>query len=570
MNFVNKDVQELLQLADLASYDWNIGTDKMLWSPGASEILGVKTIDSLSLGRNYIALFDESNIRTLYDHILNHTRAPSVKSSVRYELTYALCPLGHDQKTRIWIEDSGRWFPGPNNKPAHACGLIRQVNARHEREQRLIYLNQTDKLTGKLSRQALTSALCAAIDRAKSNNFTAAFLIISVNNLELINQSYGFNIADNMLRKIATQLHRKLRTTDLIGRCSGNKFGIILSECHPPDLEIVIKRLIKTISDMEISMEAIPVARMISVGAVLIPTDADTDENALISAQDALDQCKKTSSVPYVIYRGDKKRESVRQKNLKIINLITMALNEGNLTYSLQPIVNARNKKIIMYECLMRIRQMDGTILNTDSFLKHAETLGLIGALDCRMIELAISNLIQNPDINLTVNVSIETTSHRTWIDILETQAQHHPDLARRLTIEITETTFIHDIKHTQYLIATLRALGYKVAIDDFGAGYTSFRNLKLLNVDLVKIDGSFIKGLSNDLDNQVYVRSFIDLARHFNILTVAECVETEEDATLLKIWGIDYLQGYLSGRPELYQGNGVHHPCMLIPDPMH
>jgi EAL domain-containing protein (putative c-di-GMP-specific phosphodiesterase class I) len=121
-------------------------------------------------------------------------------------------------------------------------------------------------------------------------------------------------------------------------------------------------------------------------------------------------------------------------------------------------------------------------------------------------------------------------------------------EVTSRLTIEITETAALHDLTETARFIAGLRQLGCAVAIDDFGAGYTSFRNLRVLNVDMVKLDGSFCENLSTNRDNQYFVRSLIDLARKFELKTVAEWVQTQEDAKLLKSWGIDYLQGAIYG----------------------
>jgi EAL domain-containing protein (putative c-di-GMP-specific phosphodiesterase class I) len=126
------------------------------------------------------------------------------------------------------------------------------------------------------------------------------------------------------------------------------------------------------------------------------------------------------------------------------------------------------------------------------------------------------------------------------------------PEIAQRLIVEITETVAIQDIDETAKFVAAVRDLGCRVALDDFGAGYTSFRNLKALDVDCVKIDGSFVKGLSENVDNQLFVRTLLGLAEGLGLKTVAECVETAADAALLARRGVRYLQGWYFGKPTL------------------
>src|SRR5690606_10043586 len=161
-----------------------------------------------------------------------------------------------------------------------------------------------------------------------------------------------------------------------------------------------------------------------------------------------------------------------------------------------QPVVTARTGEVVMHECLIRLQQTDGTIVDAGSFVPVAEKLGLIGLLDHRAMELAVKTLIEHPRVRLSLNVSGRTAGDRLWIDTLVSRLYGRRDLASRLVVEITETVAIHDIADSAEFITTLRDLGCLIAIDDFGAGYTSFRNLKALDVDMVKIDGSFVQDL--------------------------------------------------------------------------
>jgi len=190
--------------------------------------------------------------------------------------------------------------------------------------------------------------------------------------------------------------------------------------------------------------------------------------------------------------------------------------------------------------------------VSAGEFIEVAEQLGLSRLIDRRTLELSIDILKQHPSLCLSLNVSSLTTGDHEWLVALHRLTSGRRSLTERLTIEITETTAIHDLDQSVNFVDTLKELGCKVAIDDFGAGYTSFRNLKFLGVNMVKIDGSFVKNLADDKDDRVFVKSFIELAEAFGIETVAEWVGDERTAKLLIETGVTYMQGYHFGKPQL------------------
>ena len=207
-----------------------------------------------------------------------------------------------------------------------------------------------------------------------------------------------------------------------------------------------------------------------------------------------------------------------------------------------------------MHEALLRIAAADGSGEATTAahLVPIAEKLGLVRLIDRRIMMLAVQRLQRYPEARLSINVSGITATDPRWYGQLTEILSEQREINDRLTIEITETVALNDLNETARFIAALRELGCAVAIDDFGAGYTSFRNIKMLSVDVVKLDGSFCEELSANEDNQYFVRSLIDLAKKFELKTVAEWVQTEDDARLLKSWGVDYLQGRLYGEATL------------------
>jgi EAL domain-containing protein (putative c-di-GMP-specific phosphodiesterase class I) len=212
--------------------------------------------------------------------------------------------------------------------------------------------------------------------------------------------------------------------------------------------------------------------------------------------------------------------------------------------------VSAKTDKPAIYECLLRMAKPDGTVVSAGEFIPVAEQLGLSRLVDKRTLELSIDLLKKHPSLTLSVNVSSLTASDHEWVVALHRLTGGRREITRRLIVEITETAAIHDLDQTIAFVDTLKELGCSVAIDDFGAGYTSFKNLKLLNVDMVKIDGAFVKDLKSDTSDQVFIKTMIELANTFKMETVAEWVGDTEAATILKDAGITYLQGFLYGMP--------------------
>jgi EAL domain-containing protein (putative c-di-GMP-specific phosphodiesterase class I) len=159
-----------------------------------------------------------------------------------------------------------------------------------------------------------------------------------------------------------------------------------------------------------------------------------------------------------------------------------------------------------------------------------------------------VSELAASPDVQLSLNISPDTTTDPDWWASIESLMRAHPGAAERLIIEITETVAVQDLDNLRGFVTRLKNFGSRIAIDDFGAGYTSFRNLRKLGVDVVKIDGAFVQNLARSADDRAFVQTMIDLARRLDIKTVAEWVQDEASASMLGDWGCDYIQGRLIG----------------------
>jgi diguanylate cyclase (GGDEF)-like protein len=524
-------------------YVWDVATDALAWGDNAAAVLKVAAA-TITTGRAYAALLDPANATTRFDAVMQATGADD-GTGVAYEATYA---LRADNGTALWVEDVGRWFAGADGRPARAHGVVRVVNERHAREERLAHLAQFDSLTGEMNRAQLIETLRTAIEEAIRFRASCGLLVVAIDRLERVNDAYGFEVADAVIAELAKRLRARMRGGDSLGRLSGNKFGVVLRNCTPDDLTAAAERLLDAAREDVIETAAGPVAVTVTIGGIVAPRHARSADEMLERAHEALATAKAKRRGSFEAYRPSVERDMLRRESIRATDEIVAALNERRIVVAYEPVVETRSRRTAFYEALMRIRRTDGRLIPASAVIPIAERLGLVRLIDCRVLQLVLADLAAAPHLNASVNLSPETAGDPDWWAVLNAQVRAHPDIAGRLTLEITETAAVHHIGDASGFVTRAKDLGCRIAIDDFGAGFTSFRNLRRLQVDIVKIDGSFVQNLRRSADDRAFVRSLIELGRALGLKTVAEWVQDEEAAALLAEWGCDYLQGELVG----------------------
>jgi len=530
-----------------AAYRWSIGDDRFDWGAGAEALFGISDLSAIATHRDFAA-------RVVLDGLSRYERICLARESepgqgAPYELEYQ---IRDDFGGLRWFEDRGRWYSGADGAPAYAVGVMRAIDARHHREAQLVRLSTYDELTGLLNRGRLKEALGEALTAAQRGRQHSAFLLLAVDNLALINDAFGFDVADEVIVRVGERLSGLARRGDSLGRYAGNKFGLVLHNCSEERLSDVCARLLAEVRDRVVVTARGPVAVTVSGGSIALPGHASSVDQALARAEEALASAKQRLRNTHIVYAPSREREKTRLRNINVADELITALNDKRIRIAYQPIIDACSGEPAMHECLVRMERPDGTIVPAGHFVPVAEKLGLIGLLDYRVMELAVETLRERDDVKLSLNISGRTIGDRLWRDTLASHLRMDPAFASRLIIEITETVAIHEIEELTDFVSSFREFGCQIAIDDFGAGYTSFRNLKTLDVDLVKIDGSFVIDLVNNSDNQFFVRTLVDLAHNFNLPTVAEWVSNAEEVEMLRNFGVEYLQGFYLGEPVM------------------
>ncbi len=545
------DLVSILSAVQETAYTWNVSSDRMEWADNAVEVLGVRTSEAIASGTDFQFLIAPEHIRRRHEAVTGSTSNHSV-GGAQFRVQYRFTPGGRRSDVSLWLEDHGQCTFDSRGDLESVSGVIRVINERYWEEQRLLHRSDHDELTGQLNRIRLTEALGTVLTRAERTRESCSFLMVAVDNMATINDSFGFEVGDEVIAAVAHIIRSRLRGGDSIGRYSSNKFGIILNDCGPGAMRITAERFIKSVRDTTIRTTACQLSATISIGGVLLPDQGSNVPEVLGHALQALDKAKTRRHDSFAAYEPSSATDSDRQRNIRIADEVISALDENRMLLALQPIVHSQTREPALYECLLRMEKPDGTIVSAGEFIPLAEQLGLARFIDRRVLELAVAFAKSHPSISLSINVSGLTCCDHEWLVTLHRLTGGRRQITERLTIEITETAAINDMDVSIAFVDTLKELGCKVAIDDFGAGYTSFKNLKTLNVDMVKIDGSFIRNLADEPDNHVFIKTLVEIAETFSLTTVAEWVGDEATAQLMARAGVTHQQGFYFGRPTL------------------
>lgn len=527
-----------------AAFTWDLASDALSWSANIDDMLAGVPPDAIQSGSELAKLIEpQPHLRR--ETVMNGV-VHDAGQGVPYQIEYGL--RARMSAPVVWVEETGRCFAGADGKPAYVRGILRINNERHAREEQLRKLSQHDPLTGDLNRTHLVAALAEAMEEAVRFRSSFAFMLIGIDHLARLNEAFGFDVADEVICEVSQRIRARLRGGDILGRFSGNKFGLILKNCTADDMQVAAARFLAGIRDEIVPTTSGPVSLTASIGAVNAPRYARTAEEAMSRTQEALETAKRRRRGSFHAWHPNVERDAQRRVNIRVTDEIVAALNEQRIVMAFEPVVETASRKPAFYECLVRMRHGEGEFSLAPDIVPVAEKLGLIRLVDHRVLELVVEELTRSPEVQLSLNISPDTTMDPNWWSGIESMFRTYPGVAERMIVEITETVAIQDLDDVRGFVTRLKDYGSRIAIDDFGAGYTSFRNLRKLGVDIVKIDGAFVQNIARSADDRAFVQTMIDLAQRLGLKTVAEWVQDEDAAQFLRDWGCDYIQGRLTG----------------------
>ncbi|WP_175891608.1 EAL domain-containing protein [Burkholderia cepacia] len=435
-------------------------------------------------------------------------------------------------------------------------GSIQDVTQRQLAVHTLHYLAEHDPLTGALNRRGIEHAMHDITERAAQTERQRIIGYLDLDRFKLINDLFGHHIGDEVLRQVRQRMESALTLGDRIGRIGGDEFVMLFDASSLEAATRVAQQMVEAIggAPYQIGRRAFRVRA--SAGVIESPPGLRAEE-AISMADAASRHAKRNGNGRVVTYRCNAPIFSERTSDLSLIETFSVDLPTEGFFLLMQPIMSMKSPyDTLNFEVLLRMRAADGSVIPPARVIAAAEANGSISALDLWVIR-TILEWIDDHRSKLTrthfisVNVSGASLNDEQFVLEIDRLLRRYQHVVPILCIEITEGIALHDLDNTRRLVGNLQQLGARVALDDFGAGYTSFPYLRELPADALKIDGEFVRDIHHLSANAAIVEAAIGLARNLGMQSIAEWVEDAATLEVLQDMGVDFVQGFGIARPQ-------------------
>jgi diguanylate cyclase (GGDEF)-like protein len=436
-------------------------------------------------------------------------------------------------------------FEGVLTAMLNVVGSVKAIS-HYNRE--LEYYSTRDHITALFNQRVFHELLGYEIARACRQNQTFCLIIIDMDNFKYINDTYGYEIGDRLLRKISDIIKDSVRLGDIIARYSGDEFTLIMPNSDISVGIATVKRIISKIEKYQFDAEDGQIIRLTASAGIAVYPEHGRNSKELFSFADTMLYKAKREGKNKILMPDEKDVDYVKNVIALKVQQINKALEENRIIPYFQPIMDTTDKEINMYEVLCRI-DLGDKIVSAYEFIEIAERVGSILKIDYLMLENTFK-MLENEDITLFINLSPKSLVISEYIDNLISLTRKYNINPENIVLELTERETVKNLKILEKFVLNLKAEGFKFAIDDFGSGFSSYDYIKRFPVDFVKIEGDFIKNMLFNTKDLAIVRSLLILTEEFGIKTIAEFIETEEIAEKVAELKIDYMQGYFIGKP--------------------
>ncbi len=429
----------------------------------------------------------------------------------------------------------------------HFVGIINDITEARHYERRLHHLAHHDPLTGLANRTLLQDRLRHAIENAARGDFMVALAFLDLDNFKHINDNFGHEAGDAVLREVAQRLRDNMREQDTVARMGGDEFVLII--CNPASHEQVaelVERIRRSVM-APVRVGGQDILPGTSIGVSLFPDDGDTPEKIMRAADAAMYHAKTLGKNNFQFYSSD--LNQIVHEHLMLEANLSRAIREHEMVLDYQPKVDLRSGKVVGAEALVRWRHPVDGVIPPDRFIPVAEETGLIVPLGEWVIDEACGALkamaaLGIEDFVIAVNLSARQLRQRQFADRLGQTLRRHGVDPRSLELEVTESHLMDHPEEALEALTQLKALGVRLSIDDFGTGYSSLSHLQKFPVDFIKIDRSFLGDVGHN-GHLVITRAIIALGHNLKLKVIAEGVETREQIAFLRKHDCDQMQGY-------------------------
>lgn len=532
------------RIAHLGSWELDLETNELFWSDEIYRILGK---EPQSLKANY-----DDFVKVIH---------PDDLEMVTGEINAAMVNRTYDVQHRVLQEDGkigvlherGEVIFDECGNPVRMVGTTQNITELKQAEQKIVQLQNYDFLTDLPNRSMFVKQTDHLLTIAKRNNQKCALFCIGLDRFKLVNESMGHEAGNDLLRSVATRLEQYPNESEMIARIGGDEFALIKLDISHEDIAALFAQKIINHFALPFVIHEQEIVISISIGMTLCPVDDRPSNDLLKDAQTAMHRAKSTGGNTYQFYSWEM-TDKVKDR-LSLESHLRKALEQQEFMLYYQPKVSTKTGRISGAEALIRWQHPEKGLIPPDKFVSVLEDTGLIvpvGEWSLQEIcqQYTTWNKMGFGDLSLALNLSVKQFVDAELCEKVEKTLNKFTDNTDFLELEVTESLLMGDLQNATRTLQKLHTLGIKLSIDDFGTGYSSLAYLKLLPVDTLKIDRSFVIGLPNDNQDNAIAEVVIMLAKALGLKIVAEGVENKQQLDFLISKDCDYIQGYYYSKP--------------------
>ena len=513
-----------------------------------------------------------SEVATLVDETDRHSLGDPVRKAlatggrVTMGRRAMLVPAGAGPERSVEISVTPLRFEGKE-----ILGLVLVLHDTSELRgltRQMTYQASHDALTGLVNRREFERRLQEAMDSAQTANVGHALCYLDLDRFKTVNDTCGHTAGDNMLREVASLIKEAVRDSDTVGRIGGDEFALLLVGCPLEKARQIADDVVRTVNDYRFVWKDKIFNIGVSIGLVEIGRGGGAIEDIMNSADSACYVAKKQGGLHVHVYSAREEASARHSGETHWLQKLQGALRDNKFELYYQPIVHAqanglRGPAIEVFVRLMGEPGQPGA--PTNEFIRAAERYRLMPHIDRWVVQTVLSALGRGglrlpPGRSVAINIAGQTLGDSDFLEFVVDCFDHTGADPGDICFEVTESSVVANLDHAQRFIAVLHGMGCEFALDDFGSGLSSFSTLRTLLMDYLKIDGSFINNLAGDTVNRAMVAAMIELSRSLNFRVVAEQVEDQLSLDTVTGMGIDFVQGFVVGRPE---------PLSMVPSPV-
>ena len=514
---------------------------------GATQSIG-KTLEDL------VGLVDEMDRRLLSDPVRQ-----ALTSGAPVNLSRRALLLSRSNGSERSIELSASPIRNEAKEVIGAALLLHDVTELRGLARQMSYQATHDALTGLVNRREFERRLEEATESGHRGEGQHVLCYLDLDRFKVVNDTSGHLAGDSMLREVAKVLRDAVRDSDIVARLGGDEFGVLLIGCPLDKARQIADDVCRAVGDYRFVWKDKIFNIGVSIGLVEISRESGTLEELLAAADSACYVAKKQGSGRVAVYSARDEALARHTGEIQWLQRLQSALKENRFQLYTQPIVPAygNDGNGPAMEVLVRLQDEVGHEVPPSEFVRAAERYRLMSLVDRWVVQTTLAALGRGaiqipPNRGVAINISGETLADLQFLEFVVECLDSTGVAPSQVCFEISETAVVANLDHARRFVGVLHGMGCQFALDDFGSGVGSFSNLKNLPMDYLKIDGSFMRNLAGDSVNQAMVTAMIKLARTLNFKVIAEQVEDAADLETVRRMGVDYVQGFAVGRPQL------------------